>query len=75
MLSVNCCFFFAYAKTKSQISTAKLISALVFATYSTMKPLAIFCGCTAKFVSDLVGNTEGRFYRDAAQILFRLVQF
>ena len=25
------------------------------------KPLAIFCGCTAWFVSDLVGNPEDRF--------------
>ena len=25
------------------------------------KPLAIFCGCTAWFVSDLVGNLEDRF--------------
>ena len=23
--------------------------------------LAIFCGCTARFVSDLVGNTKDRF--------------
>ena len=30
------------------------------------KPLAIFCGRTARFVSDLVGNTEGRFSHDAA---------
>ena len=25
------------------------------------KPLAIFCECTARFVSDLVGNPEDRF--------------
>ena len=25
------------------------------------KPLAILCGCTAEFVSDLVGNLEDRF--------------
>ena len=25
------------------------------------KPLAIFCGCTARFVSGLVGNPEDRF--------------
>ena len=25
------------------------------------KPLSIFCGCTARFVSDLVGNPEDRF--------------
>ena len=29
------------------------------------KPLAIFCGCTAPFVLDLVGNTEDRFSHEA----------
>ena len=33
------------------------------------KPLAIFCGCTAGFVSDMVGNPEDRFSRDTALIL------
>ena len=57
---------FAYAKTKTQISwavTVKLISAFVFAyaksTYfpnMNFKSLAIFCGCTARFVSDFVGG-------------------
>ena len=28
---------------------------------SEIKALAIFCGCTARFVSDLVGNPEDRF--------------
>ena len=32
------------------------------------KPLAIFCGCTAWFVLDLVGNTEDRFFHVTAQI-------
>ena len=31
--------------------------------------LAIFCDCTAWFVSDLVGNPENRNFRDAAQCL------
>ena len=30
------------------------------------KPLAIFCGCTAWFLSDLVGNLEDRFSRNKA---------
>ena len=34
----------------------------------TFKPLAIFCGCTARFVSDLVGNSEERFSHNEAQI-------
>ena len=33
-----------------------------------VKPLAIFCGCTARFVSDLVGNPEDRFSHNEAQI-------
>ena len=36
------------------------------------KPLAIFCGCTARFVSDLFGNPEDRFSCDAAQIMYEL---
>ena len=54
-----------YAKTKAQISfavTAKLISAFVLATWlvqflyfitKNFHPLAIFCACAARFVSDL----------------------
>ena len=32
------------------------------------KPLAIFCGCTARFVWDLVGNPEDRFSHNETQI-------
>ena len=28
------------------------------ASIRNLKPLAIFCGCTVRFVSDLVGNSE-----------------
>ena len=71
---------FAYAKTKTQISfavTAKLIRAFVFATrivqslsfsFLNFKPLAILCGCTARFVLDLVGNPEDRFSHNEAHI-------
>ena len=71
---------FAYAKTKTQISfavTAKLISAFVIAA-RIVKSLyflnpkfqasAIFCCCTAWFVSDLVGNPKDRFSHVAAHI-------
>ena len=34
------------------------------------KPLAIFCGCTAWFVSDLVGNPEDRFSHNEGHLLF-----
>ena len=33
-----------------------------------LKPLAIFCDSTARFVSDLVGKPEDRFSHDAAHI-------
>ena len=34
-----------------------------------IKPPAIFCGCTAQFVSDLVGNPEDRFSQNEAHIM------
>ena len=33
------------------------------------KPLTIFCGCTTRFVSDLVGNLEDRFCFDTAHFI------
>ena len=33
------------------------------------KPLAILCGCRARFVWDLVGNPEDRFSHNEAQIV------
>ena len=42
-------------------------------TYSTIirnfQPLAIFCGCTARFLSDLVGNPEDRFSHNEAHMM------
>ena len=35
------------------------------------KPLAIFCDCTARFVSDQVRNPEDRFSQNEAQIIQR----
>ena len=35
------------------------------------KPLDIFCGCTVRFVSDLVGNPEDRFSGDVNQFPLR----
>ena len=58
----------AYARTKTQIScavTAQLISAFVFVAQTvqsffffnpSLYLVAIFCGCTALFVSNLVGT-------------------
>ena len=68
-------------KQKAQISfavTAKLISAFVFATrmvqflyflWQNPQPLAIFCACNARFVSDLFGNHVVSFPIDAAQMV------
>ena len=68
---------FVYAKTKMQISfavTAQLISDFVYAamivhSLRNLKPLTNFCGHTARFVSDLVGNPEYRFSCDAERLL------
>ena len=46
-------------------STIPLLSSL-----RNFKPLAIFCGCTARFVSDLVGNPEDRFSQNEAHLMF-----
>ena len=71
---------FCICENKTQISfavTAKLISAFVFATWivqslfyqiKNFKPLAIFCGSTAWFVSDLVGNPKDRSSHNQAHI-------
>ena len=61
---------FAYAKTKTQIScalTAQLVFAKIYYYPSTSyirncKPLAILCGCAARFVSDLVRNPDDRVF-------------
>ena len=55
--------------------TAKLIIAFVFATWivqffcsEDFKRVAIFCGSTDRFLSDLVENPEDRFSSVAAHI-------
>ena len=64
---------FAYAKTKAQISSGQLISAVVLSTWivqysQNFKSLACFCDCTGRFVLDLVGNPEDSFSRVAAHV-------
>ena len=39
------------------------------------KPLTIFCDCTARFVSDLVGNIEDGCSRDTAHLKQPLTDF
>ena len=36
----------------------------------SIKPLAIFCDSTARFVSYLVGNPEDRFFHNEAQFIY-----
>ena len=73
-------FFFAYVKTKEQIScsiTAQLISTFVFAIQIVqliflklkLKLLAGFCDCTGRFMLDLVRNPGDRFSRAVAQLM------
>ena len=77
---------FVYAKYKTQIScavTAQLISGFCFrytdstipllSEFKNFKPLAIYSDCTARFVSDLVGNPEDRFSHNEVHILLVLV--
>ena len=63
-------FFLCENKSSDQLQvTMKLISAFVFATQynssftstQNFTCLTFFCGCTGWFVSDLVGNPEGRY--------------
>ena len=60
---------FAYVKTKAQINT-QLISYIDSTTlyFINFQPLAIFCGCIARFVSNLIRNPEDRFSRGEVQI-------
>ena len=65
--------FYAYAKTKAQIScvvTAKLISvqSLHFLTLK-FQASNLLCGGTARFVPDSIRNPGDRFARDAAHII------
>ena len=43
------------------------------ATIRNLKPLAILCGCTARFVSDLVINPEDIVSYDAARSTLTLI--
>ena len=36
------------------------------------QPLTIFCGCTARFVSGMVGHPKDRFSRDTALIMVNI---
>ena len=60
--------------------TAQPISASVFlhryhnsstSEIQDFKQIAIFCGCIAQFVLDLLGNSQDRFCGDAAHIIVK----
>ena len=57
--AVNQCLCFRYMDSKIPLLSIFEISSL----------LAIICGCTDRFVSDLVGNTEDRFSHNEAHLL------
>ena len=46
-------------------------STILLLSKSEFSIIAILCGCTAWFVSDLVGNLEVRFSREVAHIMFQ----
>ena len=54
------------------VAKEKKILAQTLSLLPKFKTLASFCGCTARFVSDLGGNLKDRFCHDAAQMI---VQF
>ena len=53
-----------------------IVSIKVLYFRKKIKPLAIFCDCTARFVSDLVGTPENWFSYNEAQItsIFYIIQ-
>ena len=68
----------AFCIYENKSAYQQLIRVCIFATYTihsstsfiqNFKSLSIFCDCTVRFMSDLVGNTEDRFSRDTAQMI------
>ena len=53
-----------YEKISTIVFPTQIVQSLYILNF---KPLTI-CGCTARFVSDLVGNPEDRFCCNVAQI-------
>ena len=62
-LGVN---YFENLKLSSEIFMK--IKVMAMSQRQSFKALAIFCGCTAWFVSDLVSNPKDRFSQDTAHI-------
>ena len=51
-----------------RVNSLSIVQSLDLLT-PNFKPLAIFFGCTAWFVSDVVGNIENRFSHDAVHFI------
>ena len=72
---------FLHKKTKALVSypvTAQLISGFIFLFIDSTSPLlpksvTIFFGCTARFVSDLVGSPKDKLSHDAAKLPFHIL--
>ena len=60
------CFRYGYRIADLRLSFRYTDSAIPL--LPKFKYLAFFCGCTARFLSDRVGNPEGVFSHDAVQI-------
>ena len=73
---------FAYAKTKNCAADQRLcfrytdrtIPLLIYTLIRIFKPLVISCGCTARFMSDLVGNPEDWFSHNESQIIIGIIE-
>ena len=64
---------FRICEKKAQISA--FVNATLIVQSPEIKPLAIFYGCTAWFVSDLVENLEDRFSLDVAHIRHKAMSY
>ena len=55
---------FSICENKGADQLHVIFATSIVQTIYFLKPLSIFCGCSARFVSDHVGNPEDRFSRD-----------
>ena len=60
---------------KQRLESAPMFSQQRYYIILILNLLAIFCGCLARFVSDLVGTPEDRFSHDAAHFKLTLLFF
>ena len=69
---------FCICETKPQIRCTKRLcfrfieNIIPLFSESEIKTLTIFCGCTARLESDLIGNSKDRFSRDTGHDLLNM---